>query len=442
LGVRLHVNYEFMYFHGVDQLENNFWEALIYTHTLNPAMNILAGFTLLLPEVLQFPFYVIIFLGLSLLLLWSMGKILEVFQFKGNVIFYVLAFFSITPAFLYFETFLIYTMPSTAFLMLVCYQFYKGISENTIKRWLIFFTSCMILSFIRSSYHLVWVVSVLIGILIIDFKFIKNKLIGFAIPTSLIFLWYFKNYLLFGFFGISSWGGFNFQMNTTIFLSDDEKTQLVEEGKMSPLIKISTFSEIGNYSEFVDLNEKTGIAVLDDTHKINGIPNYNHVKYIELSSMKMEDNKKYLKLFPTRYLKTVARNLINYHRPSTRWHPHDKTLSPHIPNRKKIGRWENIYNNIVHFPFTKGIGFYLFLVPIYLFSMIRSSIRFLRGVQLSKEEKLLTFINWNIFFLMFVSCMMVSTELQRYRFITEGLIWISALVFLGQRFAFLKTKKK
>ncbi len=429
-GLQFNVNYDFMYFHGVDELESNFWESLLYTHAFNPAMNILAAFDLRLPKIIQVPFYVFVFQLTSLLLLHSMGRILEVFQLKNKVIFYVLALFSLTPAFLYFETLLIYTLPSAALLMLISYQFYKGISENSIKSWLVFFTTCMLLSFVRSSYHLIWIVSVLVGILIIDFKNIQNKLIGFTLPSSLVFIWYYKNYLLFGFFGSSSWGGFNFHFTTTANLSSEEKTQLVEEGKMSPLVKIPIYSGIQAYGEFVNLDDKDGITILDDTHKINGIANYNHSKFIPLSELKMKDNVQYVKLFPFRYLKRVIRGVIDYHNPSTRWHPKDTTKSPHISNRLVIGMWENAYNSFMHFPYSKGVGFYFFLVPIFLYSMIKLSIKFLKKIELSLEEKLLTFITWNIFFLMLVSCLVTYGELERYRFITEGLIWITCLVFL------------
>lgn len=431
------VNYDFMYFHSLDQLENNFWESFLYTHSLNPAMNVLAAFNLRLPDIFQIPFYVFIFLALSMLLLLSMGKILHKMNIKDNIIFYFLAFFSITPAFIYFETFLVYTLPSASLLMLICYQFYLGITEDTLKRWLIFFSCVTLLSFVRSSFHLIWVVSILIGVLIIDFKNVKNKLIGFVIPCSTLFLSYFKNYLLFGFFGASSWGGFNFHFTTTARLTVDEKMQLVEEDILSPLVKVPIYSSIEAYAGIVDVSEKKGIAILDDVMKNERIPNYNHWKFIELSEMKMKDNIACLNFFPIRYIKTVISGLVDYHRPSTRWHPHDETYSPHIPNRKIIGIWENIYNGIIHFPFTKGAGIYLFMIPIVLYDMFRLSFKFLFQNMLSPEEKLLTFINWNIFFLMLVSCLITFGELERYRFITEGLIWVSVLMFLGQNISVL-----
>ncbi|MEM9544454.1 MAG: hypothetical protein AAGA77_00705 [Bacteroidota bacterium] len=434
LGVGFEADYDFMYFHSIDEIRDNFWESFLYTHAFNPCMNILAGIALNLPEWMQIGFYHIIFYLLSILLLVSMGKILEIFGFKEKAIVLVLAFFSITPAFIYFESLLIYTMPSSALLACCCYFFYQGLSINTVRSWAIFFTMCALLSFVRSSFHLIWIVCVLIGTLMIDFKDVKSKLLGFALPFTLIFIWNLKNYFLFGFFGISSWGGFNFHYTTTARLTPQEKDELVQQGIMSPLVKIPIYDGVDSYFSILPQKEKTGINVLDDLDKNERIPNYNHINFIELSSMKMKDNKAFIKEFPFRYSRNVVAGITDYHTASTRWHPRDETNSPHQKARNAIGWWENIYNRIVHFPFTKGMGFYLLFLPIVLFSMLRSSIRFVQGKDMRMKEKLLTFINWNIFYLMLISCLITYGELERYRFITESLIWISVLVFLASKF--------
>ncbi|MEE9437603.1 MAG: hypothetical protein V3V14_01305 [Saprospiraceae bacterium] len=430
-----------MFLRDTDQLTNNLWEALYYSHNFNPFMNLLAGIHYKLPNLGVSIFLPTIFYLFSLALLISLGSLLQIFNFKDKTIVYVVTFFSITPAFIFFENFFIYTLPSAAMLGLSAILFYFGLKNNKTKNWLLFFSVCALLSLTRASYHFIWLIFVFIGIIVIDFKQIKAKTLGFILPFLTIFCFYLKNYIILGFFGASSWIGFNLNYNTIAHLSVDEKNELINNKIISPLAQIPIFSDIVAYNSYINIHEKMGISVLDDFQKNGKDINYNHHKYIEISKIKLKDDLTFIKLYPIKYLKATLFSVIDYHGASTRWHPLDKDHSPHIPVRKKIGLWENIYNSIFHFKLFKNISLFIFTIPIFLYYLLIDSSKYIKSKSLPIENKVRAYITWNILFLLVVSCMLTASELERYRFITESFIWIIVLIFIRDLFIKFRPKK-
>jgi len=312
IGVEFIVQYKFMIFHSLDLLKENFLESVFYTHSFTAFMNIIAGIALKLPDSFQLPFYYLISYTSSIILVISFGKILEFFNVNRLFIFVILSFFCCIPPFIYFEYFFFYTNISCSLLTLSIAILIKAFQKNTFKLWVMFFSVCALLSFVRTSYHILWLFATLIIVVIIDFKYVKRKVGSFAIPCSFIFLWYLKNLVLFGFFGASSMFGLNLALVTTKKLSNKEKRALVNSGQMNKVSLVNIFYGIESYKNFIDydIEKKTGIAVLDGRAKVQGSTNFNHLGFIEVCEKRMQDNLTYLKLYPDRYLKTVFKENI------------------------------------------------------------------------------------------------------------------------------------
>jgi len=448
-GIQFIVEYKFMVFHSLDLLKENFFESILYTHSFTVFMNIIAGTALKLPVSLQPLFYKLIFYLSSIVLLISFGRILEFFKVHRHIIFIVLAFFCCIPPFIYFENLLLYTQISCCLLTLSIAVLIKAFQINSFRLWFTFFSICALLSFIRTSYHIIWLIATLVLVIVIDFKSISVKLKSFVLPFSFIFLWYFKNLILFGFFGASSMFGLNLSLITVKTLSQKEKRTLVNSGKMSSVSLPSIFAGIDKYKKHIeyDLNEKTGIAVLDEQFKSQGFPNFNHSGFIEVSEKRMKDNLTYLKLYPERYLKNVFQdNVKDFLRPSTKWHPSEhfkqkgkKSKSLHIPNRKIIGKWEEMHNNLVHYLIFKPIGLYALTLINFFYYTFTILYKFVITKFLLLREKILLVIIFNIFYLAAISCLFAATELERYRFIIEPLLWTITILFLISAFKNLTT---
>ncbi len=431
-GFRILVDYDYMHFHDINLLQHNFWETIFYTHSFTPWINIFTGFVLQFPEYLHPFIYQVSFYGLSVTALLMFSKLLKRLDISDKLTLGVVIFFSLTPPYIYFEHFYIYTFPAMAILLVAAESLMQAIDKDTFRSWLLFFTWCVLLSFVRTTFHLVWLIAILGGVLLVQKKVNYKIIFAFLIPTAVLLLWYLKNLLLFGFFGISSWAGFNLSYITVRQLDDTQKTTLINEGIMSPLIKISVHNSVQAYSEYVDIEEKTGIEVLDAIKRSNGQPNYNHKKFTELSKLKMKDNITYLKLYPKEYAFSVMKGFLKFFRPTSTWHPHDQTASPHLALRKKIGAWEKIYNTVFHSLPIKNVGLYTFFILLFIWLLITYVKAIFRGKLFSSSDKLIAFTLMNIFFVATLSCLVTSTELARYRFMIEPFIWILSVVYVSQ----------
>ncbi len=439
-GFRILVDYEYMHFHDINVLQNNFWESIYYTHSFTPWINIYTGFVLLFPESLHVFIYQASFYGLSITALLMLSKLLKRLYISDKLTLGVVIFFSLTPPYIYFEHFYTYTFPAMAILLIAAESLMKAIDKDSFKSWLIFFTWCVLLSFIRTTFHMVWLIAILGGVLFAQKKVNYKTVYAFLIPTSILLLWYLKNLFLFGFFGISSWAGFNLSYITVRQLDEQEKTTLINDGTMSPIIKISVHNSVDAYSEYVDIKEKTDIEVLDAIERSNGQPNYNHKKFAALSKLKMKDNITYLKLYPKEYVFNVMDGFLKFFRATSTWHPHNESASPHLAIRKKIGTWESIYNTIFHSLPIKRIGLYSFFMFLFAGLLIHYLSVIFRWKSFSNSEKLIVFMFMNVFFVSVFSCLIITTELSRYRFMVEPFIWILSVVYLSKGIRWCKTK--
>lgn len=430
MGIRIHVDYAFMHFHDVELLQNNFWESIFYTHAFTPWINMVVGFMYLFPESLHTLLYQLFFYVMSISGLLMFNGLLNELKINHWVSLVIVCFFSLTPAYIYFEHFLSYTFPSMVLLLGVTYTLLVALKHDTFKHWLLFFSLGVVLCFVRTTFHYIWLIAVVLGVLLVQKKISKNVTLAFTIPTVVLSGWYLKNLILFGFFGASSWAGFNLSFTTTHRLDFDEKKELVKKEKLSDLVLVPIYSGIESYHEYVDLNEKTGVAVLDEVGKGQvGWSNYNHRGFVSLSKLRMNDNLEYIKLFPLRYVKTVLLGVRQYFGPTTRWHPHDELKSPHIPVRRKIEFWENLYNQVLHeIPIGK-VGLYVFVIFIIIIELFRYLRHVLKSNVYMLKDVLLVFSIMNVSYVTVLSCLVTFGELARYRFMVEPMIWILVVSF-------------
>ncbi len=154
----------------------------------------------------------------------------------------------------------------------------------------------------------------------------------------------------------------------------------------------------------------------------------------------MKDNVSYLKLYPKEYVLSVMKGFLQFFRPTSTWHPHDKSASPHLALRKKIGAWENVHNTIFHSLPIKRIGLYSFFILLFAWLLIRYLSAIFRWESFSNSEKLIAFMLMNVFFVSIFSCLIITSELSRYRFMIEPFIWILSVVYISKGVKWYKTK--
>jgi hypothetical protein len=279
----------------------------------------------------------------------------------------------------YFENFLLYTFPSAMLLCALTALFHLAITRKRFRWWLLFFTACVGLGLLRATFHMLWLLMVLGIALIFEQKQYKVILRAFIAPFGLLLIFYLKNLFIFGFFGVSSWGGFNLSLNTHNRIPLEARQALVSQGELSPIYGIHPYSGPDAYQAIFDLGQEKGIPALDQKMRALRRPNYNHWIYAEVSPMKMRDSWQFIRENPGQYFRTVGFNAKQFLGPSTEWHPRAPDFSPHAPHQEIIGGYERLYNRLLHsFPIN-GVGVYIFFPWVLLVILIRTGFSLLKS---------------------------------------------------------------
>jgi hypothetical protein len=433
LGVRFGASYDWQHFHDLDLLQNRLWETLLYTHAFTPFMNLLAGAVLKLAPNHELAVYQTLFLAAGGLLANCSAYLLAALGVRRWLIVPVTALLMCSPAFVYFENFLHYEFLAAALLALEGVLFHLALTRGGARYWLLFFLTGALITYVRTSFHLVWLIALVVLALLSRRRQWRIILGSALVPILLVVALYAKNQSLFGFFGTSSWFGFNLAIVTTERLVPTERAQWIRQGKLHPVSGVKLYAGPKAYARFIDLNAKRfGIPVLDRIKRKNGEPNFNHWSYIEVSKLRMQGNRYYLSQRGADYLHTVARGWVDYFGPTTHWHPQDAQRSPHLANRAVLGGWEDLYNTLVHRAPIPPVGLYLPLGTLFLYVFIRT----LRSAWKQRDrdcarEPLILFMAFNVVYVPALSCLVTIGELERYRFMVEAFTWVVCLASRG-----------
>ncbi len=425
IGVRFILAIELMSFLDPILLTERWAETIFYTHAHPPLTNAFLGIGLKLAgehaDSLFHFFFVLFGLGLTL----SLAYLLRLVGLGKTSTIVLSSIFCLSPPSIYFENFYLYTYPNAALLAALAIVFFSAIKDATFRRWFLFFSLCAFICYLRSTFHFVWLLAMLTLALIFAGKAWKNILKAFALPSSLVLLLYLKNFLVFGFFGASSWFGASFARQTVYKLSEADRQEWVKEKHISPIVHSSIFSPPKQFPNLLAHKDSTGIPCLDQEMNSTGIINFNHWIYIKLSKLQQKGCVYYVKERPFDYLKSVSLSFVLFFTESTRWHAHDKEKSPFIPNRKLLEPLENTWNTTWHsFPI-KYFGLYSFFIALILPLMGIIIFRlFKNNFQGMYVEKLILFMLLNVAYVAVISSLFQPNELARYRYQLEVYIWV------------------
>jgi hypothetical protein len=420
LGLRMHVAHDWLFFHDVELLQTRLVESLWYGHAFPPGMNLLAG-VVLKSGIDPTLAYTVVFWGLGTVSVVSLASVARALDLSWRTTGGLVALFAMAPQTLFFEHLLFHTYPAAALLLASTALFVRARGRGS-AAWLACFAVCALLAFLRSTFHLGWVVGLLALAAAVERDRLRVVARGAVVPMLLVLALYAKNASIVGSFGASSWLGFNVAKVTTQQLPRSERRAWVADGRMHPASAIPLYAPPAAYSRVIDPGPPTGVPVLDQTHRSAGPPNYNHRVYPRASRARMRGNLAYLRARPDHYLATVVANVRAFFGPSTRWHPRDETDSPHTDHRRALGPWERLWNGGVH-GFLQPVGLYVPLVLVAAFGVARVARRTVGGTGGSADGVVLL-LAYQCLWVGLVSCLVETGELARYRFLIEAQLWL------------------
>ena len=329
------------------------------------------------------------------------------------------------------------------------------ISLTMLKRgqqgiWLLLAALCFgLITNTRSLFHPLWAILSYGLLLTLFFIMHRTKLtlrwkniawitvfLGF-----LLFLWPFKNYLLFDQFSYSSWSGVNLARDTPI--RSPALQAFLSTGRVPPVVT-------ADLQAFQRKHNLEDISVLSSPQKSNGQRNWNHYIFTRIGGAMGKAAVRYRLEHPGEWLRTAAGHYVKWGRCSY-VNPYSGKIRG--PNNPKYRRYARFYYDLVYFsvrpvferlfpginrrkeffmrgqpvPFT-FFGFLIFPVVLVLSVVV--------GVRRFRDRRFEDFAAvilplFTVLWLLVVPCLTDGTEGNRMRF--SGTPYLTVLALIGLR---------
>jgi hypothetical protein len=446
-GLRFKLDLTWMFLADTGELKRALAETIYTFHAFPPGMNVLTGLLLEVSSDGIEGAAFVAFVASGLVLANSMLYLSRQVGLGRLSSLCIAMVFALLPQTLYLENLYLYTYPAAALLLLATALFHRGLGQPSLRVWFAFFLVCAILGWLRSAFHLLWVL-LMVGtvVLLARPKLRVRALMAALVPVCILLSVYLKNWAHFGVFGATSWGGANLIAVTTARMPEAERRSWVAEGKLSPFALISVFAPPRAYLHLLGNPKSSEWPELSSLERpSSGAGNFNHWYYLVVNPVRREDARRYLRERPGDYLKTVlTESLVQVFEPSTEWHPFDdKPGSPHFGHREVLGGYEAIYNRIVHRALLAPVGLYA-LLPLVLVYNVWWALRRLVGQATFKRDPravIVLFLCFQIVYVVAVSSLFTLGECARYRYLVEPSIWLLTAHAVARVFRALRTRR-
>lgn len=430
----IHFRYEslFKYWQYLDTttLHDHLWQGVWYDHAQPPFFNLLLGVVLQLSGSSAPVVFALLLKLISLASCLLLYSVLKSTVPHRSIPLLVTLFYMLSPSLMIFENELFYTT-FISMLLLTSAYFVNRLRESARqqqqrRQWIDIAGTMLPLALLcltRSMYHLVWLVTLSL-ILIIPLR--KTPAFGKILAGSLVCIllvtgWYIKNYVIFGQFSTSSWVGMN--MARTVFRGETiNDTTLIEA--------YLPFSDLQVYKPFITQNSRLKYGGLDDRDllsatKNDSIKNLHAADYIEVSQKYMAASKRYIRTHPGTYLKNAFFSVLIFFAPASRYQFSE-------PEAAKIKYYDLIYSfnlselaNGLH---QRKIALLLSCIPRLLIYLLVFCVLFSHAFRTKTVTLLDLFVAATIGYVFVASSLLEHYENMRFRYEIEPLF----LLFLGQ----------
>jgi hypothetical protein len=431
LGLRFNLVLDWMFVTDPAWLREHLLKTLFYAHAFPPGPNLLAGLIMKLGPDRAIANAHALFQAFGLLLVLSLFALGRAAGLGRAGAFALALGFCLTPAVLYFEHLFSYEGPTIALLCLAAVLFRRGVAQGGFWTWSGCFLACTAICWLRSMFHLAWFVLIVGMALWWSRSYPRLRvLVAAAVPALLLVGVYLKNLIVFGVFGIFTWGVGSLTLATIRNMPPELRQQWVNEGKLSPFALINVYAGPRAYLHlFPSAHDPKWPEMLNVLERpSHGGANYDHWFFLHINQRRRDDARYYLKHRFGEYAGTVWANMLEYFSPSTLWHPRDGHAdAPHHKHRQVLGGWERLYNTLVHGPPLRPTGLYLLLPLVLAWAVVR----FVgpRGRDAPAPDRaLLAFLMLQVGFITTVAVLFSFGEAGSYRYQIDPLIAVLYLL--------------
>jgi len=416
----------FWQFLDLSTLQTDLLESLFYLHAQPPLFNLLLGITVKIApvdySVLLHGFYLVGGFVLYLLLFQILRH-----RFSRPGAFFLATLLVVGPEAVAYENWLFYTWPVAILLVAAAHALLRYEVSRQFRYAAIFLGAVTCVCLTRSVFHLVYFG--VAGMLLLSIKAPRRAQVAKALVIALtvIGLLYLKNLAVFGFFGSSSWYGMNLWKTASRIMPEKEIAALVQDEKIPAIALIRPFSALADYPSpyhRVPAGFKN-VAVLARPEKANGERNLNHIAYVDISRDYFRASSYVIRRQASGYLQTVAKAISIYCRPF--W-----DYGFFLQNRQSLRDVIVLYYLLQPPHFIE-----LSLVVVFLGVLLNGR----RGTAAAgRVSCFYQFLVLTIFYVFIVGNLLEFNENNRFRVMTDPLLFLAVLFAVSDIWAALKER--
>lgn len=436
----LDVAYQFL---PRDLLDHDFWRSIWHFHAQPPLFNLFLGAGLHLPGSPSLVFGVV-FRVVSLLCAVLMYRLATALGAPRVAAAIAVGVFTCAPTAAFYEHYLFYTLPVATLLVVATWCLLQWLRTHRDGFGLGFFGAATALALTRASYHLVWIIAIIVfAAWATRGHTTRARLALLALPTLLVPALYVKNAIQFDTFSASSWQGMNLARVVLAPADQARVRTLVDDGVLSKDALVYPFSNVRLYGTS---HRPTGIPALDRITRdaTHHDPNLNNLDYVDISKQYQRDSLAYLRRHPAEYLGSVLAGVRLFFLPSS-YNPqvgnnmlkmYDLTKASWIfpdlqprkyegvlaftqPKQHGPGYWQMSYSSVLLYVIVLLAG------PLLLWRTRRD------GVLDAAARRTLAFACATVAFAFLSGTFLELGENNRFRFESDPLVWATAVALVA-----------
>jgi 4-amino-4-deoxy-L-arabinose transferase-like glycosyltransferase len=335
----------YMQFIDPSLLRERLLESLWYYHAHPPLLNLFVGVGLKLFGEHADVYYALCFhvLGLAMALaVYALTLRLAGARAAAITVVTLLVF---SPAFVLYENWLMYTLPSAALLTISALLLHQYLVTQRTRWAVAFFSVLAILLLTRSLFHLAWMLLIFVLLAILLRNHWRQVLLAGVAPLLVVVFWYAKNYHYFGTFGASTSMGLGLANITTLMVEREALIPMIREGRLSQYVMVSRY-EHPELLFMLQIMPRTGVPVLDEVKKSDGRSyNYNNLQLAGANRYYAHDAVQVARTFPASYvIGLILSNRLFFSPTNMNWYFSKG-------NREAVRPMEQIFNPLLY-----GVG--------------------------------------------------------------------------------------
>lgn len=287
-------------------LSHDLVRSLWNLHSQPPLYNLAVGLLLHLPAGARQPLAAAGFLGLGLLLVVATHGLLVELRVPPTAAVVLTLLVVADPAAALYENWLSWSYPTAALTTAGAYGAVR-LARTGRGRWAVLAAGAWAAVVLTDpTYQWPWLVVALGAAGYAARRHWRRLLAAAAAPLLVVGVWAVHDAVLFGTATTSSWVGMNVAHVTLARAAPGRIRALVARGTLDAVALVPAFSPVDRYGPVLGRPRATGVPVLDERTKADGVPNYDNLAYVAVSARYLHDDLAYVRADPGAYARAVG----------------------------------------------------------------------------------------------------------------------------------------